>query len=130
MAKKKSAEESSVVVTDNGDAIYSPPQEDNGESQAKTAQKPRDKRESFMRLADKRTGNALKALERIIPLANGAAYSYTDEEAKAIVGVLRTAIADVERAFSGQKKSRPTFSLRSLTTTNGSASQAQAGTNE
>lgn len=118
MAKKKH-DEGNVMVTENGDAIYSPQQaEINGDS-PKQKKPPRDKRESFLRLAERRVNRAVKMIESIIPLANGAAYTYEEAEGSAIVGALAKAVEDVNRAFQGQKKERPTFSLRSLQTQNG-----------
>lgn len=111
---KKGKTESDVMVTENGDAICSPPQVGSNGDAAKQKKPPRDKRESFLRLAERRVNRAVKMIESIIPLANGAAYTYEEAEGKAIVGALAKAVEDVSRAFQGQKKERPTFTLRSL----------------
>lgn len=87
------------------------------------AKPPRDKRESFLRLADLRTNAAINRIRQLVPLANASAYHYTNDDGAAIVSALHAAVDDVKRAFEGQKKARPMFSLRSPPTTNGSASQ-------
>lgn len=72
---------------------------------------PRDKRESFTRLAERRTNRALKDIRSMIPLANKSAYDYDATDSATIIDALKGALADLARAFEGQKQERPMFTL-------------------
>lgn len=75
---------------------------------------PRNPRESFLRLGDRRMNRAVKDIRAIIPLANKSAYEYTKEEADFLCKAIADALADLRRAFEGQKQSRPTLTLRAV----------------
>ena len=58
-----------------------------------------EKREKFVRLAEKRTQSALEAIRKIGNLSNQRAYDYDDADIKKIVKALREATHGVERKF-------------------------------
>lgn len=68
--------------------------------------------DKFVRLADRRLNRAVKDIQALIPLANRSAYEYTATDAEFIRKALADALAEVQRAFEGQKQERPTLSLR------------------
>ena len=70
------------------------------------------KGDKFVRLADRRLNRAVKDIRALIPLANRSAYEYTAADTEFIRKALADALADVQRAFEGQKQERPTLSLR------------------
>ena len=51
-------------------------------------QKPRDKRQKFVQLAEKRTVNAIRAIRVISKLGNKAHYQYNEQDVKKIVSAL------------------------------------------
>jgi hypothetical protein len=63
------------------------------------------KREKFVRLAEKRTVNALHAIRLIGNLSNKAHYDFDDADIRKIVGALNREIADMQRKF-GDKASK------------------------
>lgn len=63
------------------------------------------KREKFVRLAEKRTVNALRAIRLIGNLSNKAHYDFTDGDVRKIVAALSREIADMQRRF-GDKASK------------------------
>lgn len=79
---------------------------------AQVEQPQESKADKFVRLVDRRLNRALKDIRSLIPLANRAAYEYTATDAEFIRKTLMDALADVVRAFEGQKQERPTVSLR------------------
>lgn len=58
-----------------------------------------EKREKFVRLAERRTQSALEAIRKIGNLSNRRAYDYGDADIKKIIRALREAANDVERKF-------------------------------
>lgn len=60
------------------------------------------KHEKFIRLAELRVNNALKAIELISNLANTRNYAYTEDEASKVIRTLKAAVNDVERQFKGK----------------------------
>ena len=54
-----------------------------------TAESEQKKRDNFVRLAEKRTINAIKYIRRIGKLGNNAHYEYDDKDVKKIVRALR-----------------------------------------
>lgn len=69
-----------------------------------------ERRERFVRHAERRTGNAIKAIGNVGRLGNRASYQYTEEEAAAIVEALATALAKARGSF-GEKKTADGFRL-------------------
>jgi len=57
------------------------------------------KREKFVRLAEKRTSNALKAIRLIGNLSNKTHYDYKDADVKKIVTALGREMDDLRRRF-------------------------------
>lgn len=57
------------------------------------------KREKFVRLAEKRTSNALKAIRLIGNLSNKAHYDYREGDIKKIASALAKEIDDLKRRF-------------------------------
>lgn len=73
------------------------------------ARSPAEKRGKFLEIAERRTKNALKTVRRLRPLSNRALYDYKPEEVGAMLDALRTAVDDVERAFSDRKVTESEF---------------------
>ncbi len=66
----------------------------------------------FVRLAENRTNQALSAIDRLSQCATSKTKEHSAEQASSIVGALKTAVAQLERAFTapaGTKASK--FSL-------------------
>lgn len=57
------------------------------------------KRDKFVRLAEKRTSNALKAIRLIGNLSNKAHYDYGDADAKKILNAIGRELDDLKRRF-------------------------------
>lgn len=70
-----------------------------------------ERRARFVKLAEKRVRNALKALNNVVRCGNKAAYSYTDEEAEKISSTLYDAAVAVRDAFTSVKNEKHTFTL-------------------
>jgi len=68
-----------------------------------------DKAADFKRLAVKRTNRALDSI-RLIGNLSSANYESTPEQVEAILGALRTSLAELEGKFAGAKD-RPDFTL-------------------
>ena len=60
----------------------------------------KDKREKFVRLAEKRTINAIKYIRRIGKLGNKAHYDYSDKDVKKIAGALRREVETLRNTLS------------------------------
>lgn len=56
-------------------------------------------RERFVRLANKRVNNAIKAIRLVANLSNRAAYDYTDEDVVAVTKALDREIRDLRRRY-------------------------------
>lgn len=71
-----------------------------------TAQKPAsgeaasDRRAKFVRIAEKRVGNALKAIRLVGNLSNRSAYEFDDADIKKIAAALSKEIETMQRRFS------------------------------
>lgn len=89
---------------------------------ATPAKQPRDKRASFIKLAEQRVTKAVHIIKRVIPLANASNYHYQEEDAAQIVSELQQAVDSVARAFDGQQNARPTFRLHSAIPPSGNGS--------
>ncbi|MBA3677563.1 MAG: hypothetical protein H0W74_09200 [Sphingosinicella sp.] len=59
-----------------------------------------DRRAKFVRLAEKRVGNALRAVRLIGNLSNRAAYEFDDADIKKIASALTKEIDSMQRRFS------------------------------
>jgi uncharacterized protein YceH (UPF0502 family) len=62
-----------------------------------------EKREKFVRLAEKRTTNAIKAIRIIGKLGNPFAYEYSDADTRKIVAALEQEIAGLKQRLSAKK---------------------------
>lgn len=60
----------------------------------------RDRRAKFVRLAEKRVGNALRAVRLIGNLSNRAAYDFEDADIKKIALALTKEVDSMQRRFS------------------------------
>lgn len=67
--------------------------------------------QKFRRLAEQRVNRAVYDLERLIPLANKRAYSWTPEQAAEILAALKESVDKVRRAFEGQHEKNVAFRL-------------------
>ncbi len=67
------------------------------------------KAENFIRLAEMRVGKAIKAIKNIKPLANGANYEWSEEQARKIIAALDSEVQAVEEALKGVKLTASTF---------------------
>jgi hypothetical protein len=68
-------------------------------------------RATFVRLANKRVPNAVKAIELIANLSNRSNYAYTDKDVATIMKTLKLALAECESRFSGKVVTSSGFSL-------------------
>ena len=68
-------------------------------------------RQKFVQLANRRVPAAVKQMELIGNLANRSNYSFTDEDAKAIVKTLKAAVAECEARFAGRETKADGFGL-------------------
>lgn len=59
-----------------------------------------DRRAKFVRLAEKRVGNALRAVRLIGNLSNRAAYDFEDTDIKKIASALTKEVDSMQRRFS------------------------------
>ncbi|MCZ8147792.1 MAG: hypothetical protein O9325_08090 [Roseomonas sp.] len=71
----------------------------------KTASQPdegddQDKRGRFVRLAEKRTANAIKAIRLVGNLSNKAHYEFTEADIRKIIGALGAEVDGLKRRFS------------------------------
>ena len=70
------------------------------------------KRENFVRIAERRTRNAIKAIRVISKLGNKNAYEYTDADIKKIAGALTREIEAMKsRMTSTSSKQTVDFTL-------------------
>lgn len=65
-------------------------------------------REKFVRLANKRVSNALKALQLIGNLSNRSNYDYTDEDVAKILKALQDELNSCRRRFETASRTRGT----------------------
>ena len=70
------------------------------------------KRDRFMRVAEPRVKNAIKAMNLIAACGNKATYDYAPEDVDRIQNVLVDAYKRIEAAFSGKATGEPEFSFR------------------
>ncbi|MCW4460827.1 hypothetical protein OK349_03850 [Sphingomonas sp. BT-65] len=59
-----------------------------------------DRRAKFVRIAEKRVGNAIRAIRLIGNLSNRAAYEFNDADVKKIAAALGKEIDSMQRRFS------------------------------
>ena len=69
------------------------------------------KREKFVRLAERRTTEALNAVRKIGNLSNKRMYDYQSEDIKKICKALREAISEVEGKFQSAADKSSHFKL-------------------
>lgn len=69
------------------------------------------KRERFVELCPSRVNKAAKALAAVGRCGARSCYDYTDVEALAVLDYLSAALADVKRAFAGEKKDNGGFKI-------------------
>lgn len=62
---------------------------------------PRDPRERFVELANKRVNNAIRDLRLIGNLSNRKIYSYTEKDAQKIIRALQKELNDLKSRFGG-----------------------------
>ncbi len=73
---------------------------------------PRDKRQKFVQLAEKRTVNAMKAVRVIGKLGNRAHYKYDEDDVRKIISALNKEIEALKNRLSDTKeKQEIEFSL-------------------
>lgn len=96
MGKKMHTEEP-IVNYEGTEPVPQPPT--NGDA-ARAKKPPRDKAEAFKRVGNQRVTKAMYAMRRLLPLANRAAYAYTDEQATKIKAVAVELAEEVVKAFS------------------------------
>ena len=73
---------------------------------------PRDKRERFVALAERRVTRALEAIQAVGKLSNKAIYEYSDHDVAKIIGALNTELTELKRKFSsGDPRDRVSFRL-------------------
>lgn len=70
-----------------------------------------EKREKFVKFAEKRVNNAMKAISLIGNLANKNNYRYDKSDVEKILKALRSEIADLEARFKTQRSVEKTFTL-------------------
>jgi hypothetical protein len=68
-------------------------------------------RANFVRIANRRVPQAIKALELIGNLSNRSNYAYTENDVKAIMNQLKTALNEVELQFAGKETKADVFRL-------------------
>lgn len=61
-----------------------------------------DKKERFIRIAERRTNNILEQLRLLGNCSNKNNYSYTEEEVKKIFSVIETEIKEVKAKFNSK----------------------------
>jgi len=61
-------------------------------------------RDNFVRLAENRTNNILKALDLLGNLSNRSNYSYSDEDVQKIFSALNRKMKDVRHRFDDSSK--------------------------
>lgn len=66
-----------------------------------TRKEPRDPRERFVELANKRVNNAIRDLRLIGNLSSRKTYSYTEKDAQKIIRALQKELNDLKSRFSG-----------------------------
>jgi len=59
-----------------------------------------DKRERFVRLAEKRVNNAIRQIELIGNLSNKNNYSYTEQDVKKIIKSLKSSLSKIKNKFN------------------------------
>ena len=75
------------------------------------AQREGEKRARFLKVAQRRTRTALKALDSLANCSNRATYAYTQHEVEQILGAINKRVDDLNHAFSSVTESEPEFSL-------------------
>lgn len=73
--------------------------------------KQEDDRDKFVRLANKRVNNALKAIQLVGNLSNRSNYRYTDKDVDRIFGALHTELKLCRERFGTGAKAKSGFFL-------------------
>lgn len=69
------------------------------------------KKERFIRLAEKRVNNAVKALSLIANLANTSNYEFNSKQIKTMMNVLDREFKDLKTIFNRKLNKKKTFKL-------------------
>jgi hypothetical protein len=70
-----------------------------------------EKRAKFIELAERRTSNAIKAIEIIGHLGNRANYEFSELDVRKIAAALERAVETVKAKMNAPGKRSPTFTL-------------------
>jgi bifunctional pyridoxal-dependent enzyme with beta-cystathionase and maltose regulon repressor activities len=70
-----------------------------------------EKREKFIKFAEKRVNNAIKAISLIGNLANKNNYRYGQNDVDKILKALRSEMAELEACFKTQRSKEKSFTL-------------------
>ena len=57
------------------------------------------RRDNFVKLANARVSRALEAMRLVGNLSNRSNYTYSDQDVEAIIGALRTSVAECKKRF-------------------------------
>jgi hypothetical protein len=96
---KRAKEDEPVAQSDQTEATSQPPA--NGDA-APAKKPPRDKAAAFKKVGNQRLAKAVYAMRRLLPLANRAAYTFTDEQALKICTIANDLAKEVQAAFSAK----------------------------
>ncbi len=64
--------------------------------------KDENKKEKFIRLAEKRLENAVKNIERLVALGDRTRYDYSEKQSRYIIKILKESVSRVEQSFQGK----------------------------
>lgn len=79
---------------------------------ANAANKPRDKHEAFVRVAEPRIDKVISAIDRLAFLSNRKSYEYTDDEIAQMFEEITEALAQVKLKFGGKQNKERKFKFR------------------
>lgn len=71
----------------------------------------RDRRASFVRLAEKRVANALRAIRLIGNLSNRSHYDFSEKDVRKVVAALATELSAMEQKFASSTRRGIEFKL-------------------
>lgn len=71
----------------------------------------RDRRASFVRLAEKRVANALRAIRLISNLSNRSHYDFSEKDVRKVVAALTAELSAMEQKFAGSTRRGIEFKL-------------------
>lgn len=70
-----------------------------------------EKKEKFIKIAEKRLEKAVHAIDVLKPLADRSRYEYTDTQVKYIVKALKDAVREVENTFKSGEGNKKRISI-------------------